>query len=75
MILDRLIFDVVRSIPFVFAVGCVRSEVYVRQHVSDDVVMYVIVKGDLNEFICCGRTTNGIVFCESRQDWFEFFVM
>ena len=52
-----------------------RAKVSVRPHISDDVLMYVLVKGDIFEFIGLGRMKNGIVLCESRQDWFEFVAM
>ena len=71
----RLIFYCVRSTPFTVTVRCVRSKVSVCPHVSDDVVMHVIFKEDVFEFICCGRTKNRIVFCESLQDWFKFIAV
>ena len=65
MSLDGLMVDCVRSIPFAATVGCVRDKASVHPCVSDDVLMYVIVKGDVFVFICRGCTKNGIVFCES----------
>ena len=58
-------FYCVRSIPFADMVRCVRIEVFVLPHVSDDIVFNVTVKVDVFEFICHGRTNNGILFCES----------
>ena len=75
MMLDGIMFDHVRSIPFAVTVVCVRDKASIRQHVSDEVIMYVVVKGGLFEFICHGRTKNGIVLCEMNQGWFEFLAM
>ena len=59
-------------ITIAIAVRCVRSKAYFRPHIYDDVIMHVIFKGELFEFICHGRTKNRVVFCELYQDWFEF---
>ena len=75
IVLDGLVFDCVRTIPFMVTVGCVRDKASVCPHVYDDIVMHVIVRGDVFEFICCGRTKNGIMFCESFQDWFDIVAM
>ena len=56
--------------PFLVTVGFVRSTESVRPRISDDVVIHVLVKGDIFYFIGCGRTENWIVLCESHQDWF-----
>ena len=57
---------------FAVMVGCVRANAYVRQHISDDVVMHEVFKGEVLDFIGIGRTKNCILLCESRQDWFGF---
>ena len=51
MALYRLMFDHVGSIPFEVMVGCVTAKVYVCPHVPDEVVMHVIVKGEVFELI------------------------
>ena len=75
MALDGIMFDHVRSFPFVATVGCVRAKAYVRPCIPYYVIMRVVVLGDVFEFIVCGRTNNGVVLCELIQDWFEFFSM
>ena len=70
-----VVFDYVSSFPFAVMVIFVSSKAYVRPRMSDDVVMHVVVKGGVFEFIGCGQMNNGIVVCELRQDWFEFFAM
>ena len=45
MTLDGLMFDHVRSFLFAITVGCVRAKASVCPHISDDVVMHVVVKG------------------------------
>ena len=75
MTLDGLMFDHVRSFPFVVTFECVMAKGSVRQHISGDVVMHIVVHGNVFEFIGCGRTKNGIVLCEFHQDWFEFVAM
>ena len=45
---------------------------YVIPHISDYIVIHVIVKGYVFEFIGLGRTKNRIVLCEWCLDWFEF---
>ena len=37
--------------------------------------MYVVVKGDVFEFIVQRLKKNWMVLCESHQDWFYFFEM
>ena len=64
--LDGLMFD---------RVGCVRAKTSICPHISDDIVLHVVVNGDLFELIGLGRTKNGILLCELRQDWFEFVAM
>ena len=56
-------------------VGCVRAEASVIPLILDDVVMHVVVKGGVFEFIGLGRKKNWIVLCELRQDWFDFVAM
>ena len=75
MTLDGIMFDYVRFYPFAVMVGCVRFKLSVRPRILDEVVMNVVVKGGVFEFIGIVRTKNEIVLCESRQDWFEFVAM
>ena len=48
-----------------------RVKASVHPRVSYDGVIHLIVKGGIFEFICHGRTKNGILFCESLQNWCE----
>ena len=75
LMLDRLRFYFLRSIPFEVVFGCVRAKSSVQRCIYDDVVMNVVVKGDVFEFICRQHTKTEIVFCVSCQDWFEFIVI
>ena len=68
-------FDCVSSFPFAVMVRCVRATMSVLPHILDDIVMHVIAKGDIFQFIGHGYTNTGIVLCESRQYWFEFVAM
>ena len=47
-------------------VGYVSAKVYVHPHIYDVVVMYVVVKGGVFEFIGRRHTKNWMVLC----DWF-----
>ena len=60
---------------FMVTVGCVSYKASVCPRVSDDGAVHVIVKTEVFEFVCPGRTNNGIVFCESQHNWFEVIVM
>ena len=51
MAVDGFIFDTVIYFPFTVMVRCVRANVYVRQLISNESVMYVLVKGYVFEFI------------------------
>ena len=53
-----------------FVDGTVRAKVSVLLHIFDVVVMCVVVKGNIFEFIGNRHTKNWIVLCESHQDWF-----
>ena len=75
MTLDGLMFDHFFFSLFSVTFGFVRSKAYVRPLILYDVLMHVLVKGDVFEFIGLGRTKNWIMLCESRQDWFEFSAM
>ena len=59
--------DGLGSFPFVVTFECVRYKASFRPHILDDGIMYVVFKGEVFEFIGCGRTNNGIVLCDSRQ--------
>ena len=65
--LYELMFDHLLFTPFVVTVGCVKYEEPVIPCILDDVVMYVVVKGDVFEVIGYGRTKNWIMLCKSRQ--------
>ena len=45
MMLDGLMFDFVRSLPFMVTIGCGRAKTSVCPHISDDFVMHVLAKG------------------------------
>ena len=45
MMLDGIVFDCMRYLPFMVTVGCGRDKASVRPNISDDVVMHVLVKG------------------------------
>ena len=53
MMLDGLMFDCVRYLSFMVTVGCDRSKESVCPHISDDVVMYVLVKGSRVSKVGC----------------------
>ena len=71
--LDGLMFDIFFCSLFLVTVGFVRTKVYVRPHIFDDVVMHEVVKGGIFKFIGRICTNNCMVFCELHQDWFYFF--
>ena len=73
--LDGIMFDILLFYPFMVTIGFVRSKASVLTHILDDAVMYVLVKGGIFDFIGCGCINNGIVLCESRQEWFYFYSM
>ena len=56
--LDRFVFECVNFPPFVVTAGCVMAKAYVCPRVSDDLIMYVLVKGGLIEFMGLGETNN-----------------
>ena len=58
-----------------FVDGIVRYNASVRPLIFDVVVMRVVVKGDVFEFIGHRLTNNWMVFYESHQDWFYFVAM
>ena len=68
MKLDGIMFD--HSIFSPFVVGFVRAEAFFRPHISDMVVMHVLVKGEIFDFIRCRCAKNWMVLCELHQDWF-----
>ena len=47
MKLDGLMFDHRSIYPFAEMVGRVRDKTYVLPHILDDVLMYLVVKGDV----------------------------
>ena len=51
--------------------GCVRDKAYVRPHVSYEVVMCVLFKGGVLEFIGSLGTNSWVVLRESLQNWFK----
>ena len=75
MTLDRIIFDHVSSFPFVVTVGCVREKASVSPCIPYSLVMHVVTKGDVFDFIGHGRTKKRIVLCDLRQEWFDFVAM
>ena len=75
MMVYRIMFYHVKSIPFTITVGRVWSKTSVCPRISDYFLIHVIFKEALLWFICLGGTKNGIVFCDLHQDWFEFVAM
>ena len=72
MALYGLVFDHVRSFQLTVTTICVRAKVSIQPRILNDIVIHVVLKGDVFYFIERGRMKNGIVLCESRQDWFVF---
>ena len=68
MTLDGLMFD--HFLLYSFVDGIVRSKASVYPRIFDVVVMSVVVKGGVFEFIGHGFTKNWVVLCDSYQDWF-----
>ena len=75
MTLDGIMIDRGRYIQFTFTVGCVRAKASVHPHVYDEVSMHITAKGYIFDSICRGCKNNGIVSCDSRQDWSDFVTM
>ena len=71
--LNGLMFGNSLFSPFKF--GFVSSKASVRQPILDVVVIHLVFKWEVFEFIERRLTKNCIVMCESHQDWFNFFVM
>ena len=67
--LDGIIFDNSFFYPFAVTVGCVRAKASVRPHISDYIIMNVVVKRETLEFIGCIHTKNWMVLCELHQNW------
>ena len=55
--------------PFAVTVGFMRANVSALPHIFDEVVINILVKGDLFKFIGLGHKKNWMVLCESHQDW------
>ena len=72
MTLDMIMFYHVIFPPFLVMVGCVRAKVSIFLHILNEVVMYLLNKGDVFECIGIGRKNNWILLCELHQDWFGF---
>ena len=47
----------------------VRAKAYVFPHIFDVLIIRVVVKGIIFEFIGRRRTNNWMVLCESHQEW------
>ena len=73
MTLDGLMFENLIFPPFLDRI--MRALASVRPSIFDVVIMSVVVKGDLLELICRGRTNNLMVLCQLHQDWFKLFVI
>ena len=67
MTLDRFVCDRVYFPPCKVTVGCVRSKASVRSHISHDIIMNIVVKGGIFEFIGLGGTKNWILLHDSRK--------
>ena len=72
---DRIMFDCVRYAPFGITFGSVRSKESVLPCMSDYVIVHVIVKWDVFEFVGCVGTKNTVFIRESHQYWFEFIAI
>ena len=75
MTLDTFVFDRVYFFPCAVTVDCVRAKASVHPRALYDVIMNIVAKGDILEFIVIGGTNNWVVLLESRQYWFEVVVM
>ena len=71
MVLDMFMFDCVKFPTWEVTDGCVRGKASVHPHISDDVVMHKVDKGDVLEFIGSVGMKKWIVLCELCQGWFE----
>ena len=68
MTLDGLMFDTFALLPI-----CGRNcevKAYVCPRIFDVVIMRVVFKGGVFEFIGRKRTKNLMMLCELQQDWF-----
>ena len=68
-------FDHLSYSKFAVTVICVRDKASVCPFIPYNIVMYVVVKGDVFEFILLGSKNNGIVLCDLRQEWFDIVAM
>ena len=60
--IDKILFDCVISFPLTVTVICVRIKVSIHPRISDDVVMRIVFKGGVFEFLGSERTKNGVSF-------------
>ena len=70
MTLDGLMFDHLSFYQSLVTVICVRPKASFCPHILNDVIIHVVVKGDIFEFIGLGGTDNGILLCELHQNLF-----
>ena len=63
MRLDSFIFDCMIFSTCAVMVGCVMSKASLRPCVLDDIIMHVVVKGGVLDFIGLGGTYKCVVFC------------
>ena len=66
--LDGIMFEIFFISPFVY--GFMMAFAYVRPWLFDVVIMSVVVKGGVFEFIGRGGMENWMLMCESHQYWF-----
>ena len=66
-------FDHSLSSPFSIMVGFVSDKASVHPRISDDVVMHVVVKGGVFEFIGCGHTKTGLYCVCPAKTSFNLF--
>ena len=71
--LDRFMFDHLIFPPFSITVGCVRSKESVQQHISDNVLMHEVVKGEVIELIGRGCTKKWIFMWVAQIPIWVFF--
>ena len=72
---DGLKFDHVKFISDEVTFVRVMSKVSVLPCIYDGIVMHVIAKVGVFDFVWLGRTSNWIIICELREDWFDFIVV
>ena len=73
--LDGFMFDHLVCSLFAATVAFFRSKESVWPHILDEVLMNVLFKGGVFEFLGTGCTKIWVVFCDLLQDWSCFVDM